>query len=752
MSTRACLIVLLLAVLAAPARAQLLIPRPLADQPDLPPLECIEQNVTVSIEQQVARVTVEQVFRNSTGQDLEAVYFLPLHESASISRFSYWVKGREIRGTIQEKEQAREAYERVVASRRDPGLLEQAGRNLFRVNLFPISPSEPMRVVVEYSQLCPYEQGVVRFRYPLTAAGAEQTIGSFRLEARVADQKPIDSLLVSSHGGARAALDDPHHGSISFGEKNFKPRTDFAFEYRLKSQDFGVSFLTHRKPGQDGYFMLIVAPQEETTRAQVVQKDVIFVFDKSGSMEGEKIEQAKAALAFCIRKLGPDDRFRVITFSDTVESSSGQLVPAAAENLQKSLGEVSRVQALGGTNIHQALKTAMGGFEPGPRQKVILFMTDGLPTVGETDIGKIVAEVSGANRNQARLFAFGVGDDLDDYLLLKLATDNRGALQYVRAGESIESKISSFFAKISTPVLVNLQVDFGAARTGQLYPPTLPDVFKGSQLILVGRYASAGPQEIVLTGDINGQKRTFRYPAVFPQEQAQNPFLERLWAKQRVDWAVDQMRLHGENPELKNEVIALSKQFMFMTPYTSFLAMPKEERDRLAASSSTGYPTGADPILAVLAPREARVAAFFPWGEARALVFEPASGLWKCRFIIPKGVSHGPCEVVVVITYPDGRQQRQLVCFEADNQPPTGEGVAALVPTPQGWSVRLEVAASSDTRRVLAHLGGDRWLELSRDARGRWTGSAPVRPLERVSVTLMDHGHNRTTMELEVRR
>ncbi len=716
------MLLVLLWLLTLPTYAQTLVPRPDANGPDLPPLECTDSRVTVTIQHQVAHVVIEQTFLNRTPQDLEAVYFLPLHESASISAFSYWVKGQEIRGAIHEKQEARAIYESVVAKKRDPALLEHAGRNLFRVNLYPVSPTEPMKLRLEYDQLCPYDDGVVSFRYPVARG---QTIRNFEFRADIRDSRPIETLDFG-------ILKDPHHAEVLI---RHKPQTDILVNYRVKSTELGLSFLTHREAGQDGYYMLVVAPQEETQKQQIVRKDVVFVFDRSGSMAGEKIRQAQEALRYCVTMLDPEDHYRVLTFSDSVTELTG-------DALKQPL------VAQGGTNIHAALTTAMRSFEPGPRQKVIIFMTDGLPTVGEKAAGPIVEAVRSANRENVRLFAFGVGDDLDDYLLLKLANDNRGALQYVRAGESIETKIGQFFAKISTPLLTDLDLDYGDAKVVQTYPDTLPDVCKGSQLILVGRYQSHGPANLVLTGDVNGRERKFVHAVDFPEEQQQNAFLPRLWAKGRVDWAVDEMRLYGENAELKGEVVELGKRYMLVTPYTSFLALP--EKERLAASSAPGYPTGTDPILSVAAPKGARVTAWFPWGEVRALRFDARLKHWRCRFIIPKWVAHGKCEVVVLVKLPDGRQERRTVCFEADCEPPTGEAITRLQWTSQGWLAHLEVEASADTRRVVAQLPDGRWVELVRDPKtGKWLGDLPHLP-GTVQVTLLDNGHNRTTLKVEV--
>jgi Ca-activated chloride channel family protein len=745
------------------ATAQVLVPRVEPDKPDLPPLEARTQTVAVDISNQVARVHTEQVFVNNTSGDLECVYYLPLHESATISRFSYWVKGEEIVGKVREKEEARQIYDQLVGHRRDPALLEHAGRNLFRANIFPVSPTEKMRVVVEYSQVCDYENGVVSFRFPLTAGGAEQKVGQFAISLNITDQKTIKRVWCPAFSRAEVVMRGEHGAHVSWETSSFTPKQDFELNYELQSSDLGVSFLTHRPEGQDGYFMLTVAPQEQTTEADVVRKDMVFVFDKSGSMSGEKIDQAKQALKFCITNLGRSDRFGLITFSDQVNSASEKLLAATPENVRAATAQVNALEADGSTDIYTALLTALKLFGPGTNQKTIIFLTDGLPTSGERDAGAIVRNVKEANKRGVRLFTFGVGDDVDDYLLLKLATDNHGAVQGVRAGESIEAKVSTFYAKVSTPLLINLALDYGGAKISQVYPSPLPDVFKGRQLMILGRYTSTGPAKLTLSGEINGKPRSYNYDASFPQKEPENSFIARLWAKARVDWAVDQMRLNGENKELKDEVIELSKEYLFITPYTSFLAVPKEEAERLqqaavpapAAPSPTAGPVAADPLIRVLAAPDTRaVMAVFPWGQRMGLV-RKADGYWQCRFVVPAYVPHGDYDVVLLITRGDGTKQRLVLSFEADAENPGGSGSSLVSRTQNGWSVRLAVEATDDTFRAEAILPGGERLPLSfSDRSGRWEATFTLQGAAGTSVMvpviLFDRGHNRITLEIEV--
>jgi Ca-activated chloride channel homolog len=677
-----------------------------------------------------------------------------LPEAATVSDFAYWVKGERVAAEIREKQEARDTYERLTGLRRDPALLEKVGRNLFQARIFPVSPTEPMKVELEFQQVLPYNSGRISYAYPLTVEGQQETINDLTIVVRIVDQKPITDVESATHK-LSISRPDESHANASFEASHVKPDKDFALTYTVKSAEFGINFLTHRDASEPGYFLLMVAPQEETTEADIVRKDVVFVFDKSGSMQGEKIEQAKRALRFCVTHLDKNDRFNVLTFSDTISTLKPKLIEAGQANRQEAVDFVSKLAAEGGTDINTALTRALGMMEESDRQRTIIFLTDGQPTVGEQDTAKIIDNVAGANKTGTRVFTFGVGDDVDDYLLLKIATGNRGAEEHVRTGEKIDNKVGGFFAKVSVPVLVNLKIDFGRAETEQVYPAITPDVFKGSQLIITGRYKGQSTDPIVLTGEINGRVKTFRYPATFAAGNEENPFIARLWAKDRVDYLLDQIRLHGEKTELKDEVIRLSKQYKFATPYTSFLAIPKEVQ---AAMNQPRFAQGGDPWIKVTAPPDTlRVTALFPWGETKPLAFDQREGRWTVRFIVPKGTVHGDYEVVIIITRADRTQQRFTVRYQADSEAPKGMGRAAATRTRDGWRIALSVEASDDTERVDVLLPRGDLVGLAPDGHANQfraevtLSAADVKgPSVFLPVLITDAAHNRLEIEVEV--
>ncbi len=732
----------------------MLVPRVETSAEDLPPLQIESQQVNISIDNQVATTSIHQTFINNTDQDIEAVYFIPLPETASVSEFAYWLGEERVIGEIKEKQEARATYEKLTGQKRDPALLEKVGRNLFQARIFPVKTDEPMRVELQYQQVLPYDSGAITYTYPLTMSGQQTTIGKLSISFEVRDQKPVVEIASPSHP-LKFERPDEHTGRASYAAADISPHNDLTAIYNVRSSEFGVSFLAHRPEGEDGYFMLMVAPQEETTEQDIVKKDVVFVFDKSGSMSGEKIVQARRALEFCIRQLGQDDRFSVVTFCDVITVFSNKLVPADQRHIMPALKYVESIEANGMTDINAALLTALKMLAKSDRQRTIIFLTDGLPTAGVTETKSIIDNVAAANTSNTRIFTFGVGDDVDDYLLLKIATGSRGAEEHVRTNESLYDKVAAFYAKISKPVLVNLKIDFGAIKTARVYPAILPDIFKGSQLIITGRYQNSGPQTIALSGEVNAQQRTFNYDADFPAQSDDSPFVARVWAKSRVDYLLDQIVLHGENEELKNEIIALSKQYMFVTPYTSMLAVPADTR---AAMNQARYATGGDPWVKVTAPPDTvRVTAIFPWGETKPLLYDRREGRWTVRFIVPKDTVHGRYEVIIVITRQDGSQQHLTVGYEADLQPPTGMGRAFAKRSSGGWNLMLWVKASDDTERVDALLPGDELVGLDYDDRaGEYRTEVTIRASEVtgpslfVPVYVTDAAHNRLEIEVEV--
>ncbi|HLM59402.1 MAG TPA: VIT and VWA domain-containing protein, partial [Pyrinomonadaceae bacterium] len=491
------------------------------------------------------------------------------------------------------REEARRIYDEIVRRQRDPGLLEYAGKDLFQASIFPIPPNSDKKLELTYTQVLKADSGIVAYRYPLgtgrnlwsrpnplmensnnlrnmpaqkfgTVSGKIEIVGKDALRNIYSPSHQIE---VKNKGAANA--------SISFVTNNND--NDFQLFYGLSNADFGLSLLTYREAGRDGYFLLMLSPKDDIAEKELVNKDIVFVLDTSGSMAEEgKMEKARAALLFGIRTLREGDRFNVINFAGEEHLMENNLIAANGSGKKRGEDFVGKLTPTGGTNINDSLIAALKQFSPSPRPKMLVFMTDGLPTVGESNVERIVANVNKAKAQDVRLFTFGVGYDVNTQLLDKLAAENSGAADYIEPKEDLEIKVSNFFTKVSSPVLSDLAIDFGGAQTEYVYPRKITDLFKGGQITLIGRYKNDRDLQntvLRLTGKSGTENRAFNYQNLdFPLRAENNDFLPRLWATRRVGWLLEQIRANGETKELRDEIAGLGTRYGIVTPYTSYLA------------------------------------------------------------------------------------------------------------------------------------------------------------------------------------
>jgi Ca-activated chloride channel homolog len=615
------LIGVFLLTLAAQAQG-IIIPRP-CPRPEVrcpPPMEIPQRPLkvksirfTAKITDQVTVTQVEQVFENDTPYLLEGVYFFPLPDNVSITEFAMWDGDKRLVGEVRSRDEARRIYNDIVRSRRDPALLEYAGKNLFQASVFPIQPHSDKKIELTYSQVLSNEGGTVAYRYPLGTGwqsqgfwvppprprpgpwprresepedrqarpGSGSSFGQISAVVEISSKAAIKGVYSPSHD-IDVKRDGERKARLSF-ESRSGAQTDFQLFYTLSNQDFGLSLLTYRDPGKDGFFLLLVSPKAELDDREVSAKDVIFVLDTSGSMAEEgKMDKAKAALRHGVGSLNPRDRFNVISFAGEERLMSERLINADDEGKKQAREFIERMRATGGTNINDALMAAFKQIQSGDRPQMVVLITDGQPTVGETKAGGIQANVKQANKAGTRLFTFGVGYDVNTVLLDGLANENRGTVAYIEPKEDIEVKVSNFFAKVNNPVLSDVKIDWGGVETDLVYPRSTPDVFHGSQLVLMGRYRPRpSANRLTLTGKVNGRERRFMYDDLqFPEKQSDNEFLPHLWAMRRVGHLLDQIRLNGESKELRDEVVELGTRYGIVTPYTSYLVLEPGERGR----------------------------------------------------------------------------------------------------------------------------------------------------------------------------
>ncbi|HEX5889064.1 MAG TPA: VWA domain-containing protein, partial [Pyrinomonadaceae bacterium] len=374
---------------------------------------------------------------------------------------------------------------------------------------------------------------------------------------------------------------------VSFETASAREAQDFQLFYTISKEDFGLTLLTHREPGRDGYFLLMISPKDDWSDQEYSAKDVVFVVDTSGSMAEEgKMEKARSALLYGVRILRPQDRFNVISFAGEERLMEAGLIPADDKGRARGEAFVKGLKPVGGTNINGSLLASLAQFTEDNRERptIIVFMTDGLPTVGTTNVTQIVDNVRKASKPGVRLFTFGVGYDVNTALLDKLAAENGGLADYIEPKEDLEVKVGSFFTKVNYPVLTNLKLDMGGARTDLVYPRAIPDLFRGSQVTLIGRYTGDANLESVrltLSGQSGSTARTYHYDNLaFPLRSENNDYLPRLWATRRVGWLMEQVRSNGEQKELRDEIVDLGTRYGIVTPYTSYLAIDGAEVSR----------------------------------------------------------------------------------------------------------------------------------------------------------------------------
>ena len=544
-------------------------PRPISQ------LEIKYHHVTVKIDQQVAVTHVDQVFYNPNQWSVEGTYIFPLPVDAVVTRFVLWVDGKPVDGKVLNADEARRYYEDTVRLQKDPALLEYIGRGALQARIFPIPSKGERRIEVEYSQALTAENGLVKYSYPLnTEKFSTANLDSVSMSIEIHTSQPLRAIYSPSHP-VSITRQDEFNASVGWEASQTRPDKDFILYYSIGSSE-ALHLLSYRDPmdagSPDGFFMLLLAPRPELPD-QVIAKDLIFVLDHSGSMEGEKFTQAQTALKYILQHLNSEDRFGVVAFSTAIEPYASGLRPADEAN--EAVAWVDRLSARGSTDINRALLEAVSMVDK-ERPTYLIFLTDGLPTIGEVKRERILENFSAVAPHNVRLFSFGVGNDVDTFLLDTLSEQHHGLSTYVRPGENLDEILSAFYERISTPVLTDLTVDFGGMSVYDLYPNPLPDLFAGSQVIVVGRYREGGSVDLTLSGTVNDQIQKFPFTGqVFATDSrgtgAELSSLPRLWATRKIGYLLNLVRLKGADQETIDQIVSLSIRYGIVTPYTSYL-------------------------------------------------------------------------------------------------------------------------------------------------------------------------------------
>ena len=556
------------------------------------PLELKEVKIAAKISDQVSQTTLEQTFYNPSNRRVEGTYIFPIPENAEIESFQMEINGKMTKGEILNAKKAKEIYEKIVRESKDPALMEYSDKAIFKIRIFPIEPKKEKKIKIKYKELLKKDGRMNAYKFPLRAEKfLTNPVNQISLKISIDSENELKSIYSPSHKidiqrkGKKSAL-------LSYKEKDILPENNFEILFSTHQDDessIGFDFITYKEKGNEtGYYAMLISPGNWRPDT-LIPKDVIFVLDSSGSMRVKKLDQAKAAINFCLKSLNKTDQFEIIRYSTETESLFGNLKSANKKNLNLAKDFIQNIEAGGGTAIEEALLEAIKtstsrNVKDLKRPRQIIFITDGRPTIGETRTDKIIDRIIKTHhsiKKNTRIFSFGIGTDINTKLLDLISQKTKASTEYVLPEESIELKISRFYSKVAQPVMTNISIkNESSVRLSEEYPKDLPDLFKGDQLVTLGRYKINQKNEknfrAFIQGSIAGKKVKFNLnEKINPNRD--NAFIARLWATRKVGYLLEEIRLHGESEELKDTVVKLARKWGIVTPYTSYLILEDEE-------------------------------------------------------------------------------------------------------------------------------------------------------------------------------
>ena len=506
----------LLSTMSTYADGFIVIPRP-HPLPVPFPLEVVYHNVDVRIDGQLAVTKIDQSFYNPSHHQLEGFYIFPVPKGAVISNFTMVINGKESTAELLDADKARKIYEDIVRQMRDPALLEYSEQNIFKLRIFPIEPRSEKKISISYTQVIESDNNLFEYIYPLnTEKFSAKPLKNVSVKVDLKSEKKLKNIYCPTHEVDIVNKSD-YHSIISYEDENTKPDIDFKLYFSKNASRVGLSVLTYKKYKENGYFFMSASPSLDIDNSGIEEKDITFIIDVSGSMSGDKLEQAKKALQYCVNNLNTDDRFEIIKFSTEAYALFKNLESANKNNRKKAKDFINDLQAIGGTNIEEAFELASNNYRKSSRPHFVVFLTDGKPTIGETNDEKLIKAILKKNKSNSRVFTFGIGDEINTHLLDKITEETNAWRTYVSDEEDIEVKVSNFYDKIQSPVLSDLKINFGKnVEVFQTYPKDLPDLFKGSNLLVFGRYKGKGLAKITVSGNLKEKEKSSLLLLIFP--------------------------------------------------------------------------------------------------------------------------------------------------------------------------------------------------------------------------------------------
>ncbi len=538
-------------------------------------LEIEEHVVIVTINNGIAVTEVTQVFRNTEQREVEALYTFPVPRDASVANFSMWINDREMIGEVVEKQRAREIYNSYKRKRRDPGLLEQTDFKSFEMRIYPIGPGAKQKVKVTYYQELPYDHDWATYVYPLatsTRPGVDMSVKkTFSLSVHVKSETPIAAMESPSHSKemviARHA-DVYMQGSLEISGGSLA--RDVVLSYQIKRPQTGLDILCSKQNNEDGFFYLTLTAGEELAGTNSPM-DYLFILDISGSMAHDgKLNLSQKTIGSFVDTLGDKDRLEIITFNIQANALFNQLRTAQAATKSEARTYLASQAASGGTSLRPALSAAYRYADPDRTLNVVIF-SDGMTKQDERNM--LIKSINERPVN-VRVFCVGVGNEINRSLLKQIAEDSGGLASFLSREDDFERQARSFRRKLIHPAATNVRIQFEGLEVYEVEPRILPNLYHGAPLRLFGRYRGGGKAGIHLQAEVNGREIKTKGDIVFPEEDLQNPQIERMWAWHRIQNLLTQT---NRSQDSVSEIVQLGEMFSIVTEYTSFLVLENDQ-------------------------------------------------------------------------------------------------------------------------------------------------------------------------------
>jgi len=589
----ATIIFLILAVFAKSQAAGLLKPK----NGDQSLISIKSHNVSVVIDNGFAQTEVDQVFINTGDRDLEAIYSFPLPKEASLSELTLWIDGKEIVGEVLEKQKAKQVYEDQKSKGKDTALAEKNGYKTFDISVYPVKAADETRIRLVYYQPLTIDLNIGRYVYPLKEGGVDdERISFWSVDSEVKESFTFDLILKSTQpvkdvrlpGYAQALIEKlpSADGEEGGNEQIYHARLDYSeggnlnediiFYYRLDDTvPARVELVSYKESGaENGSFMMTITPGASLARISE-GVDWVFILDKSGSMGGGKIATLADGVSRVIGKMTPADRFRVVTFNDVANDMTGGFINASPENVSKTLEMINNIYAGHGTSLYAGIELGLKKIDS-ERTSAIFLITDGVANIGpeyHSDFLKLI------EAKDVRLFTFVIGNSANRPLLDTLAKASGGFAMEISDRDDIYGKILQAKSKVIREAMHDVSVKFSGGGVSRLTPSAPGSLYHGRQLVMFGRYNKPGPVSISMQAKISGAEQEWSCNAILPDEDLDNPEIERLWALSAIDEVMEEIRIDGESDKLRDKVVKLGENYSLVTDYTSMVVLGEQEME-----------------------------------------------------------------------------------------------------------------------------------------------------------------------------